>query len=129
MPSGLCLFGILYFFLEVRPPAHCRASAHFFSEISRLMLARDLGRASSSHSTPLLLRGGPILRPIEVLPSQAVPRLDLIEAECVARPEDFPRSKPHPRGLLGLGGGQRGACNEPPLRGQPTGSGLYITSL
>jgi len=46
---------------------------------------------------PPTLRGGPILRPIEVLPSQAVPRLDLIEAECVARPEDFPRSKPHPR--------------------------------
>ena len=39
------------------------------------MLARDLGRASSSHSTPLLLRGGPILRPIEVLPGQAAPRL------------------------------------------------------
>ena len=49
-------FGILYFFVEVRPPAHCRASAHFFSLISRAMLARDLGRGSerapSSHSTP-----------------------------------------------------------------------------
>ena len=31
--------------LEVRPPAHCRASAHFFSEISRSMLARELGEA------------------------------------------------------------------------------------
>jgi len=28
------------YFLEVRPPAHCRASAHFFSEISRLRFAR-----------------------------------------------------------------------------------------
>jgi len=30
--------------LEVRPPAHCRASTHYFSEISRLILARDIGR-------------------------------------------------------------------------------------
>jgi len=52
VPLGFWLFGILYFFLEVRPPAHCRASAHFFSEISHLMFARDLGRASSGHSTP-----------------------------------------------------------------------------
>ena len=48
VPSGLWLFGILYFFLEVRPPAHCRASIHSFSEISLLMLARDLGSGVSS---------------------------------------------------------------------------------
>jgi len=42
--SGLRLFGILYSLLEVRPPAHCRASTHFFSEISRFRCARDLGR-------------------------------------------------------------------------------------
>jgi len=35
-PSGLWLSGILYFFLVVRPPAHCHASTHFFSEISPL---------------------------------------------------------------------------------------------
>jgi hypothetical protein len=29
---------------------------------------------------------------------------------------------------IGLGGGQRGACNGPPLRGQRTGNGLYIFS-
>ena len=29
----------------------------------------------------------------------------------------------------GLGGGQRGACNEPPLRGQRTGNGLYILAI
>jgi len=43
VPSGLWLSGILYFFLEVWPPAHCRASAHFFWAISRLMFASDLG--------------------------------------------------------------------------------------
>ena len=42
-PSGFWLFGMRYFVLEVRPPAHCLASAHFFSEISRLRLARDRG--------------------------------------------------------------------------------------
>jgi len=41
-PSGFWLSGIRYF-LEVRPLAHWRASAHFFSEISRLRLARDRG--------------------------------------------------------------------------------------
>ena len=44
VPSGFCLLGILYFFLEVRPPAHCRASTHFFSEISYLRFARIWGR-------------------------------------------------------------------------------------
>src|SRR3978361_1745268 len=39
----LLVFGILYFALKVRPPAHFRVSAHFFSEISRLILASDLG--------------------------------------------------------------------------------------
>ena len=43
------------------PPAHCRAFAHFFSEISRLRFERDLGRGIArastrseylSHSTP-----------------------------------------------------------------------------
>jgi len=29
----------------------------------------------------------------------------------------------------GLGGGHRGASNVPPLRGQRTGTGLYIISL
>jgi len=47
VPSGFCVLGILYFFLEARPPAHWRASAHFFSEISRLRRARDLGGAVS----------------------------------------------------------------------------------
>ena len=42
-PSGFWLSGIRYFALEVRPPAHRLASAHFFSEISRLRLARDRG--------------------------------------------------------------------------------------
>jgi len=28
----------------------------------------------------------------------------------------------------GLGGGQRGACNVPPPRGQRTGNGMYIIS-
>jgi hypothetical protein len=46
--SGCCRCGILYLWLEIRPPAHCRASVHFFSEISRLRWARDLG----SRSTP-----------------------------------------------------------------------------
>jgi len=41
--SGFCLLGILYFFLEVRAPAHCPASAHFFSEVSLLRCARGLG--------------------------------------------------------------------------------------
>ena len=59
-PSGFWLFGMRYFFLEVRPPAHWRASAHF-SEISRLRLARDRGRGAPrtsaragkfGHSTP-----------------------------------------------------------------------------
>jgi len=61
-PSGRWLSGNRYFFLEVLPPAHCRASAHFFSEISRLRLARDCGRGAArasvlprelSHSTQL----------------------------------------------------------------------------
>ena len=43
VPSGLWLFGIWYFFLEVRPSAHRRAFANFFSAISRLRCARDLG--------------------------------------------------------------------------------------
>jgi len=42
--SGLWLLGVLYFVLEVRPPAHWRASAHFFSEISRFRCAKHLGR-------------------------------------------------------------------------------------
>ena len=42
-PSGFWLFDVLYPFLEIWPPAHCRASAHFFSVISRLRCARDLG--------------------------------------------------------------------------------------
>ena len=37
-----CQRGILCF-LEVRPPAHRRASTKFFSETSRLRCARDLG--------------------------------------------------------------------------------------
>jgi hypothetical protein len=45
------------FLLVTRPSAHCRASAHFFSEISRLRCATDLGNGASlappiSHSTP-----------------------------------------------------------------------------
>jgi len=44
VPSGLWLFGIRYFVLEVRPPAHRHASTHFFSEIFRLRFARDRGR-------------------------------------------------------------------------------------
>ena len=60
VPSGLWLLGIRYFVLDVRPPAHWRASTHF-SEISRLRLASGRGRdiASTSvrskwfsHSTP-----------------------------------------------------------------------------
>jgi hypothetical protein len=57
--------GILYLFLVIRPPAHWRASAHFFSEISRLRWATDLGSrftprvrfsaASSAHSSPVSL--------------------------------------------------------------------------
>jgi len=54
--SGFCLAGILYFFLEVRPPAHWRSSAHLFSEISRLRYERDLGSGirdpPCNHSTP-----------------------------------------------------------------------------
>lgn len=60
VPSGLLIFGILYFILGVWSPAQLRACAYFFSEISRLMFACDLGsgigRASVrseylSHST------------------------------------------------------------------------------
>jgi len=43
-PSGFWLFGMQCSVLEVRPPAHRCASVHFFSEISRLQLARDRGR-------------------------------------------------------------------------------------
>ena len=61
VPSGLWLFGIRYFVLEVRPPAHWRASASFFPEIPRPRPATDRGRGTartsvrseqSSHSTP-----------------------------------------------------------------------------
>jgi hypothetical protein len=55
-PLGLWLFGRQYFVLQVRLPAHCRAFLHFFSEISRLRLARDLGRGVS---LLLDLPGGP----------------------------------------------------------------------
>ena len=59
--SSFCLLGILHFLLEARPPAHRRASVHFFSEISRLRCARGLGSGTAracarseypSHSTP-----------------------------------------------------------------------------
>jgi len=40
VPLGFWLFGMRYFSLEVRPPDHWRASAHF-SEVSHLRLARD----------------------------------------------------------------------------------------
>jgi len=59
-PSGLWLFGILSFVLEVRPPAHWCASIHIFSAISRLRLARDCGRgiarASARSSAAILAR-------------------------------------------------------------------------
>ena len=42
-PVGLWLSGMRYFVLDGRPLANCRASAHFFSEISRLRFASDLG--------------------------------------------------------------------------------------
>jgi len=48
---GLWLFGSRYFALEVHPPAHCRASAHFFSEISRLRFANYRG-IGARFSTP-----------------------------------------------------------------------------
>jgi hypothetical protein len=56
VPSGFCLASILYFFLGIQLPAHWRAAAHFFSEISCLRCARglgsDIGRAPAcSHST------------------------------------------------------------------------------
>jgi hypothetical protein len=50
-PSGFCLAGILYFTLLIRLPAHCRASAHFFSEISCLRCARDLGSGSTPRTS------------------------------------------------------------------------------
>jgi len=43
VPLGFWLFGMRYFSLEVRPPDHWCASAHF-SEVSHLRLARDRGR-------------------------------------------------------------------------------------
>ena len=41
--SGFWLLSMRYFDVEVRPPAHCLASDHFFPEISLLRLARDRG--------------------------------------------------------------------------------------
>ena len=52
--SGFWLFAMRYFVLEIRPPAHDRASAHFFSEISCLRLARDHG-SGPGFSTPRVL--------------------------------------------------------------------------
>ena len=52
--SGFWLFATRYFALEMRPPAHDRASAHFFSEISRLRLARERG-SGPGFSTPRVL--------------------------------------------------------------------------
>jgi len=52
--SGFWLFGMRYFALEMRPPAHDRASAHFFSEISRLRIARDHG-SGPGFPTPRVL--------------------------------------------------------------------------
>jgi len=61
MPSGHWPSGSQYFFLGVRPHANWHASTHFFSEISRLRLARDRTRGTAhtsvqhgvlSHSTP-----------------------------------------------------------------------------
>jgi len=43
MPSGLWLYGMRYFVLEGRPPAHSHDSTHFFSEIPHLRLASDRG--------------------------------------------------------------------------------------
>jgi len=43
VPSGLWHFGIRYIVLEVRRAAHWRASVHFYSEMSRLRLARGRG--------------------------------------------------------------------------------------
>jgi hypothetical protein len=40
---GLSPSGILYFFARTRPSTQRLTSAHFFSDISRLRLARDLG--------------------------------------------------------------------------------------
>ena len=46
--------GILYFFAEIRFPAHWPASSHFFVEISRLMCARDRpGPGSSDAIRPM----------------------------------------------------------------------------
>ena len=50
-PSGFWLFGMRYMALEMRRPAHDRASVHFFSEISRLRFARDRG-SGPGYSTP-----------------------------------------------------------------------------
>ena len=52
--SGFWLFAMRYFALEMRPPAHDRASAHFFSEISLLRLARERG-SGPGFSTPRVL--------------------------------------------------------------------------
>ena len=51
--SGFWIFTMRYFALEMRPPAHDRALAHFF-EISRLRLARDRG-SGPGFSTPQVL--------------------------------------------------------------------------
>ena len=40
-----------HFALEIRLPAHCRASAHFFSEISHLRCARDLWSGSTPRAS------------------------------------------------------------------------------
>jgi hypothetical protein len=50
--SGFFLLGILYFFLEIQPPAHYPASAHILSEISLSMCVRDLGAASCAPPSP-----------------------------------------------------------------------------
>jgi len=47
---GIWRFGMRYFDLEVRPPAHWRTSAHFLLEVSRLRFARDGGRGISRTS-------------------------------------------------------------------------------
>ena len=51
VPSGFWRFGMRYLAFEMRPPAHARASVHFFSEISRLKFGRDRG-SGHGYSTP-----------------------------------------------------------------------------
>jgi len=108
------VFGVLSFVLSF--VLHTRSS--FFSFVISLVSSRDR----------------PGRRAIGCLQRAATARTADRKTGQNVRRNDLPRSnasmiKQKKNIFLGhLGGGRRGASNEPQLRGQRTGNGLYITS-